>query len=99
MSELVPVISYAIGTVTLFGASVYAVKNYRITHEISRYWMVYAISMVVGGLVSLIFFIQFTYGTTPLLDDTQTALSGIFAIMLVVVAINMVTTDIAEVLE
>ncbi len=99
MVDVTPVISYAIGTVMLFGAGVYAVKNYRITHEISQYWLVYAIAMFVGGLQTLIYTFEFLYGIDPVLDSVRAGLAGLFAIMLVVVAVEMVTTDIAQVLE
>lgn len=99
MVDIVPILAYAIGGVLLFGASVYAAKNYRITRDISRYWLIYALAMFAGGLQTPIYIFQLIYGVDPFLNGVRTGLAVIFAIMLALVAVELVTTDITEVLE
>lgn len=90
---------YTISMVGFFAAAGIAVQNYRQTKSISNYWIMFLLTMLLGGAVSAVFFLQ-NAGVAPVfLDEIDRLFVSMFLILLIVTGIETITTPIDVTIE
>ncbi len=89
-------VMFVIGAVLLLAAAAYGVQNYLLTRSISNYWLLFSIAMASGAIMWVLMLVEATaIGGDPV-QRIRRSVSVVFITLMVVLAFDMLTTDIGE---
>lgn len=99
VSPEVAVLLYTVAAAAFTTAAAKAIRNYRKTKSISNYWLVFAIAMGLGAALSTVDLLHSIGAAPALLDELDRWIALMFIVMLIMTAVETLTSSIEVVIE
>lgn len=99
VSSEVAVLLHTVAAVAFAAAAAKAVSNYRKTKSISNFWLIFAIAMGLGAILSMFDVLAAFDIASELLDKLDRWIALMFIVMLIMTAVETLTSQIEVVVE
>lgn len=93
MIDVLLMLMFLLGSVFMVAASIIGIWNYRRTRNITNYWLIFSLATFIGGTVWFGLLLEIAGVFSSMFPSTRRFLSIVFTTLLVIVALETLTTD------